>query len=456
MRDDALTYAKTHQTDNLTELKALTQIPSVSTLPEHNDDINHAATWLQDKFINIGLENATILPTDGKPIVYADWLNAGDSAPTILIYGHYDVQPVDPLEEWLSPPFEPTVRDDYLYARGSSDNKGQLYVHIAALEAYLKTSKQLPINVKLIFEGEEEVGSPNLRDFIVQNQEKFKADIGLVSDTHILDAQSPVIVASVRGLTYMEITLRGSDQDLHSGSYGGTVANPLNVLTRMLGSIHDEQGRVTIPKFYDKVRPLTAEDKKLLNNGLVTAEKILKETGAPNLWGESDYTVAERIGARPTFDVHGIKGGFVGAGAKTVIPAVASAKVSMRLIPDQDPEEIAELFSQHIRNLCPDTMELSVMLHSCEHGAILATDSPAIDAAAKAYEIGFGNPPIYLREGGTLPIVSMLQDIFDIPVVMMGFGLPDDHIHSPNERFYLPNFYRGIETAIHYYDIVST
>jgi acetylornithine deacetylase/succinyl-diaminopimelate desuccinylase-like protein len=455
MRDKALIYAKTYREDMLTSLQEILRIPSISTLPEHKPDIERTAQWLVNKFSDIGMENIAIMPTGGQPVVYADWLNAGPDVPTLLIYGHYDVQPTDPLDEWVTPPFEPTIKGDKLYCRGADDNKGQHHTHISAIESYLKSVGCLPINIKFMVEGEEEIGSPHLRKFMETHQDLFKADVALISDSGIIDPQTPAIATSVRGLAYMEITLRGSKRDLHSGSYGGAVENPLNAMVRILASLHDEQNMVNIPGFYDKVRELTPTEQKLFDHGLVTDKDILAETGAPALWGETGYDVATRIGSRPTLDIHGIKGGFIGEGQKTVIPAVASAKVSMRLVPNQNANEIVDLFTQHIRKIAPKTMELSIEKLSAENGAMVDVTVPAIDAASQAYQLGFGKAPVLLQMGGTLPVVTMFIEILKAPVVLMGFGLPDDDIHAPNEKFHLPNFYRGIDTAIHYYDILG-
>ncbi len=456
MRNDALRYAQAHYAEALTDLQALLKISSISTLPECRPEIERAAHWLADKLTAIGFDHAAVMATAGHPVVYADWLRAGSAAPTLLIYGHYDVQPVDPLGEWLSPPFEPLIKGDKIYGRGADDDKGQLCTHLAALEAYLKTSGRLPLNVKLLIEGEEEIGSMNLGDFIRQHADLLKADAALISDTYMPTPDQPVIVTGVRGLAYLEVSLRGSTHDLHSGMYGGAVDNPLKAMVRMLDSLHDDQERVTIPGFYDRVLPLSATEREQLNNGLVTASTIMAETGAPDLRGEAGYTAAEWIGARPTLEIHGIKGGFIGEGQKTVIPAVASAKISMRLVPNQQAAEIAELFTQHIQRIAPKTMELAIKKHSSENGALVDTNSAAIAAAGQAFELGFGARPLFMREGGSLPVVTLFMEILKTPVVMMGFGLPDDAIHAPNERFHLPNFYRGIDTAIHYYDIFGT
>lgn len=456
MRHNALTYAQTHRAEALADLQQLLRIPSISTLPESKPEMQRAAQWLAARLESIGLKHVEIMATAGHPIVYADWLEAGPAAPTLLIYGHYDVQPVDPLDEWLTPPFEPTVKGDNLFGRGTTDDKGQLYVHLAAAEAYLKTSGRLPLNIKFMLEGEEEIGSPNLSGFMQTHANLLKADAAVISDTHILDPQTPVLVTGVRGLAYLEVSLRGSSHDLHSGMYGGVVENPLNAMARLLASLHDERGRVTIPGFYDDVQELSPAERAALNNGLVTDESILAETGAPALWGEAGYTSVERKSIRPTLDIHGIKGGFVGNGQKTVIPATASAKVSMRLVPNQNAEKIAQLFMDHIRRIAPQTMELSIEKMNSGDAAVVDISSPTVQAAVEAYEQGFGKRPLYMREGGSIPVVGLFSKLLNIPTVMMGFGLPDDRLHAPNEKFHLPNFYRGIEAAIHYYDIFSS
>lgn len=455
MHQAALTYAQEHRAEALANLQELLRIPSISTLPESQADMERAAHWLADKLREIGLEHAQVMPTAGHPIVYADWLKAGPTAPTLLIYGHYDVQPVDPLDEWLTPPFEPTIKGDNLFGRGVTDDKGQLYVHVAAVEAYLKSGTRLPLNIKFLLEGEEEIGSSHLGEFIQGHLDLLKADAALISDTHLADPATPIIVTGVRGLTYMELSLRGSHHDLHSGSYGGVVENPLNAMVKLLASLHDEQGHVTIPGFYDDVQELTPAERQALNSGLVTEETVLAETGAPALWGEAGYSVVERKSVRPTLDIHGIKGGFIGSGQKTVIPAAASAKVSMRLVPNQNCDKIAQLFTDHIHRISPKTMEVSVQKMVCGDGAVVDILSPAIEAAAEAYEQSFGRRPLYTREGGSIPVVGLFNKILNIPSVMMGFGLPDDRAHAPNEKFHLPNFFRGIETAIHYYHIFS-
>ncbi len=455
MHRDALDYAHSHSTEALAGLKELLRLPSISTLPEHKADMERTAQWLAAKFNEIGLENVKVIATASHPVVYADWLKGGPEAPTLLIYGHYDVQPVDPLEEWQTPPFEPTVKGDSLFGRGANDNKGQLYTHLMAVESYLKSTGQLPVNIKFLLEGEEELGSPHLNELVKEKQELLKTDVAVISDTPIIDPHTPALVTGVRGLVYMEISLRGSRRDLHSGSYGGVVENPLNAMVKLLAALHDDNGRVTIPGFYDAVQELSPTEREAINNGAITEEMVLAETGAPALWGEAGYTVAERIGARPTLDIHGIKGGFTGIGQKTVIPATTMAKVSMRLVPDQEPEEIVRLFTDYIHQLSPPTMTVSVQKLAASGGAMVDLSAPAIEAAAAAYEQGFGRRPVFVREGGTLPVVATFNQLLKIPVVMMGFGLPDDSLHAPNEKFHLPNFYRGIETDIYFYDFLG-
>jgi acetylornithine deacetylase/succinyl-diaminopimelate desuccinylase-like protein len=453
MLTQALDYAGQHRDDALSDLLEFIRIPSISTLPENRDDVRAAAQWLADKMTTVGLEHVQIIPTAGHPVVYADWLHAGEDAPTVIVYGHYDVQPADPLDEWLTPPFEPTIKGDDLYARGATDDKGQLFVHIAAVEAYLQSAGKLPLNIKFLLEGEEELGSTHLREFIAGHLELLAADAALISDTHMLDPQTPAIITGVRGLVYMEVTLRGSARDLHSGMYGGVVENPFNAMAHLLSALRDPQGRVLIPGFYDTVRPISPAAREAINSGRATEAVLLEETGAPALFGEADYSLGERIGARPSLDVHGIRGGFTGEGQKTVIPAVAMAKVSMRLVPDQDPDEIARLFTAYVQDICPPTMEVEVRKLSGEKGAVIDIDNPAIDAAKAAFGQVVDNPPVFPREGGSIPVVAMFNNLLNAPVVMMGFGLPDDGLHSPNEKFHVPNFFNGIQVALHYYNI---
>ncbi len=444
---DPITFAREHQADYLAELVDFLRIPSISTQPERAAETAAAAQWLADKMKLAGLENIEIIPTQRHPLVYADWLHAGD-APTVLIYGHYDVQPAEPLELWESPPFEPTVRDDYLYARGSSDDKGQVYIHVKAVEAILRSNGRLPVNVKFIVEGEEEIGGESLEAFIPQHKEKLAADVALVSDTAMVSAQQPAIVYGLRGLCYAFIDIVGPKRDLHSGSFGGGINNPLNVLGHIIAKLKDMDGRILIPGFYDKVRPLNNQERDILAHFPLDEAAWLAETGAPEPWGDPDYTLVERLGARPTLDVHGIIGGYTGAGAKTVLPSKVHAKLSMRLVPDQDPVEIGRLLKAYIAELAPPSVTVEVTVGHGAPASITDFNIPAMQAAAQAYAAAFGQEPVFMREGGSIPVVSAFQSHLGLETVLMGFGLPSDQIHAPNERFYLPNFYRGIETSI--------
>ena len=460
MLEQALTYARANRANFLTQLQDWLRIPSVSTLPEHKGDVRRAAQFAADKLSAMGFPRVDIDATPGHPIVYAE--RSGLSAPTLLIYGHFDVQPVDPLDEWTHPPFDPVIEDDNLYARGASDDKGQAFAVLAALESYLKTSGELPVNVKVLLEGEEEVISPNLFSYLHNNAQKLSADAILIADQDMLDPKVPVVMWGVRGNLYAEIEVRGPARDLHSGTFGGGVDNPFNVLARLLASLQDgETRKVLIPGFYEKVQELTDEERALIAQAPINDEVGLYLTGAPALGGEKGYPLAERVSVRPTFEIHGITGGFTGDGMKTVIPSKATAKVSMRLIPEQSPDEIAASLEVYLQKLCPPTVKLDFRILGKAEPVKIDYKSPAVQVAATAYERGFGAPPVFLRGGGSLPIVRAMIDELsqpgagDIPVVMIGFGLPDDRTHAPNEKFHLPNFYNGIETAIHYLELFA-
>jgi acetylornithine deacetylase/succinyl-diaminopimelate desuccinylase-like protein len=449
MTQSALEFAGAHQTDYLDRLIELLRIPSISTSPEHSADVRHGADWLVVRMRDIGLSRAEAILTAGHPVVYGEWLGAGPEAPTLLIYGHYDVQPTDPDPEWTSPPFEPTIQGDLLYARGASDNKGQHYAHLAAVEAFFRAEGAPPVNLKFLIEGEEEVGSPHLGDFVQGHAAMLACDVALISDTHMVKAMTPTIICGVRGMAYMEVEIQGPKRDLHSGAYGGVAHNPLQVMVEILAALHDSQGRVAIPGFYDRVRPLTDEERAEFKRIPFDEETFRQEVGAPALWsGETGYTPLERIGARPTLELHGIRGGFVGEGQKTVIPARILAKVSMRLVPDQDPREIAQLFERRVRDLAPPTVEVAVRTLAQADAAVIDRDSPAMRSAVKAYGQAFDAEPVYLRSGGTLPVVSVLNTTLRAPVIMMGFGLPDDNAHAPNEKLSLDHFRRGINSSI--------
>ena len=445
-----LQYAQRQEASYLAELIEFLRIPSVSTQPEHDADVAAAAEWLAQAMRVAGIENVRVIPTERHPLIYGDWLHAGPDAPTVLIYGHYDVQPADPLDLWETPPFTPQVRGDHLYARGAADDKGQVYVHVKAVEAYLQVNGRLPLNVKFIIEGEEESGGESLDAFVPRNKELLAADVALVSDTNIVSADQPAIVYGLRGMCYVLMDVTGPGRDLHSGSFGGGIDNPLNVLGHIIAKLKDEDGHVLIPGFYDKVRPLSPDERHLLNQFPLDEAKWLREAGAPQAWGEPEFSLVERLGARPTLDLNGISGGYTGPGRKTVLPAAVHAKISMRLVPDQNPREIGELFRRYVQAIAPPTVNVNVQISSFSPASVIDYTVPAMVAAAAAYERAFGRKPVYMREGGSIPIIAAFQTHLGLETVLMGFGLPDDRIHAPNERFYLPNFYRGIQASIHF------
>ncbi len=458
----AIEYAKANRHRFLEELIEFLSIPSISTQPAHEADIGHAAIWLRDKLLAAGFPKAEVMATVGHPVVHAEWLAAGSEAPTVLIYGHYDVQPPDPLELWHTPPFEPTIVGDDIFARGASDDKGQLYVHVKAAEALGETAGALPINIKCIFEGEEESGSPSLEPFIRDHADLLRADVAVISDTHILGKGVPSIVYALRGLAYVEVEVTGPDHDLHSGTYGGAVHNPINALCAMIARLHDETGgpgastgHIAIPGFYDDVRELSLDERAEMAEIPFERDTWLQEAGVRSDWGEGAYTIVERTTARPTLDVNGIWGGYTQPGAKTVLPSKAFAKISMRLVPDQEPSEIARLIQDYLVQIAPSTVDVKVRaLHGGE-GAIVRRDSPAMRAAFGAYTKAFGREPVFVRTGGSIPVVATLSRILGIETILMGFGLPDDRLHSPNEKLHLPNFYRGIETVLHFVELLG-
>lgn len=442
-----LEHAASERQAALDRLVEFLRIPSVSTVPERAGDVRHAADWVAARMRSAGLDGVRVDDTPGHPVVYGEWLGAPE-APTVLVYGHYDVQPVDPVALWTSPPFEPTLRDGYLYARGSSDDKGQALVHLEAIEAWMRTAGRLPVNVKVFIEGEEEVGSPNLADWVRAHAAELGADVALISDTAIVAPDQPSITYGLRGLAYMELEVTGPKRDLHSGQFGGAVLNPANALCRIIAALHDAEGRVTIPGFYDRVQPLDDAERAELARVPFDLAAFRDAVGEAGSWGEAGYSIVERLGARPTLDVNGLWSGWAGPGAKTVLPSLAGAKVSMRLVPDQDPDEIAELFTRHVRSLAPAGAQVTVRSLHGGWPAITDRDLPAMRAAATAYEAAFGRAPVYTREGGTIPVVALLQQALGVPSVLMGFGLPDDNLHAPDERFRVENFHRGIVAAI--------
>lgn len=444
----AVAHACARREQILSEYQDLLRIPSVSTLPEHREDVRRAAEWLADKLRALGMAIVEVMPTPGHPVVYAE-SGMKPGRPTVLVYGHYDVQPADPLDEWQSPPFEPAIRGDFLHARGASDMKGQLYALLCAVEA-LTAAGGLPVNLKCLLEGEEEVGSPNLRPFIVAHRERLACDAVLNCDGGIHAPDVPSITYALRGLAYFELEVRGPEKDLHSGLFGGSIRNPAQTLCELVAGMHDEEGRVTLPGFYDRVRPLTDEERGVLAQAPHSDAEWLAMSGAPGTWGEAGYSTVERVGARPALEVNGIYGGFQGAGSKTVLPAKATAKLSCRLVADQEPGEVHAQLRAYLEEKAPDGVRwtLRELVHG--PGAVMDRKSAYSKAAAAALETVFGRPPVYKREGGSVPVVGMMQQELGVDSVMLGFALPDDGIHGPNERQYLPNFFKGIETYIRF------
>lgn len=451
MSNDAVQYANTHRAAFLTELKEFLALPSVSALPEHKPDMQRTAQWLSDRFTALGLHNVQVNPTAGHPIVTANWLEAGPEKPTVLIYGHYDVQPVDPIELWHSDPFKAEVRDDYVYARGAADDKGQAFIYAKVIESFMQTDGQLPVNVKLLIEGEEEIGGPNLDAFIEEHREELKADVAVISDTHMLRPDQPCLIYALRGLCYIQVEVTGPARDLHSGQYGGAIYNPIQALTEMLASLKDRAGHITVPGFYDKVLPLSADERKILAQAPFSEAEFIQDAGVSGAWGEEGYTTKEQITARPTLEINGIWGGFSGEGPKTVLPARAGAKISCRLVANQDHLEIAERLQQHLKQIAPPYVTVSTRHLHGGHGALINLDSTYMRAAHQVLQQVFGHAPVYEREGGSIPVVATFQKVLGIDSIMLGFGLPDDNLHSPDERFYLPNFYHGIEAVIRYF-----
>jgi acetylornithine deacetylase/succinyl-diaminopimelate desuccinylase-like protein len=448
-------FVTAHEQDFLEDLKDWIRIPSVTTMSEHAEDIRRAAEWAKDHLKHIGMTRADVMETGGHPVVYAEWMGAGKNAPIVLIYGHYDVQPADDEENlWKSDPFEPVVRDGHLYARGATDDKGQTFTQMKAIQALMQAGN-LHVNVKFLIEGEEEAGSGNLFPFIRANAELLKADVVVISDTSVLGLNEPSIVYGLRGIVYLEIEVRGPSHDLHSGMYGGVVHNPAQALVEILAAMHDKDGHITVPGFYDHVDTVDADERAELAKTPFTLDRLAEETGAPEPWGEPEYAMHERLGIRPTLEVNGIVGGWTGEGGKTVLPARALAKVSCRLVPHQDPHEIEDLIRKFVNSITPPTVTSEV--RALQHGpwALVERTSPYMQAALRAYEFGFGSRPVFVREGGSISIVVAFQDVLKAPVILMGFGLPDDNLHAPNEKYTLEAFRRGLKTAIRFYEDIG-
>lgn len=443
-------FIQDHKERFLNELLDLLRIPSVSADPKFKDEVFKAANFVKESLIKAGADTAEICETAGYPIVYGEKI-IDPNLPTVLVYGHYDVQPADPYELWDSPPFEPVIKktkihpEGAIFARGSADDKGQFYMHVKAFEAMMAAG-DLPCNVKFMIEGEEEVGSDNLDKFVIENKEKLKSDVILISDTHMISMQDPSITVGLRGMAYMEVEVTGSNRDLHSGTYGGAVANPINVLCDMIASMKDENEHITIPGFYDKVQELTAEQRSRLNEAPFDLEEYKSKLDINEVHGEKGYTTIERVGIRPTLDVNGIWGGYIGEGAKTVLPSKAFAKISMRLVPDQDWKEIAKLFENHFKSIAPASVKVKVKSHHGGAPAVVSDTSVGYKAAEAAMEETFGKRPIPTREGGSIPIVALFQKELGSDPILFGFGLDTDALHSPNEHYGVQNYFMGIET----------
>ena len=451
--DKALSFASRSHGRYLAELKELLAIESISTLTEHRPDMVRAAEWLSRHMNGIGLNNVGVIPTQGHPVIYGEWLEAAKK-PTVLIYGHYDVQPVDPISEWTSPPFEPVVRGDNIYARGASDMKGNAIAVLKSLEAWMKTGR-LPVNVKVLFEGEEEIGSPHLEPFIDSNRDKLRCDVFLSADAVTLSPEQPSLCYGLRGIAYFELWVQGPDKDLHSGEFGGAVQNPANVICDLIAGMHDLDGRITLSKFYEDVRILSGDERAELVRVPISDEEFRKTAGVRETWGEKRFTTMERLGARPTLDVNGLSSGFTGEGLKTVIPAKAMAKVSMRLVPNQSPPLVEEQLREYLQAKAPPTVNWSLKMLGSASPMLLDRNSPGMRAASSALEVAFGKKPIFRLEGGTLPITAMVKKKLGADIVMMGFSMPNDNFHSPNEKYHLPSFYHGIEAYMHFFDLLK-
>jgi len=453
MASPAVSFARDNQRRFLDELKGLLRIPSVSTAPERKSDVQKAAEFVANDLRHIGMENVELIPTKGHPLIYADWLHA-PGKPTALCYAHYDVQPPEPLNEWISPPFEPAERNNNLYARGAVDDKGQLWMEIKAIEALMRGhGGRLPINVKFLIEGEEEVGGEGIAEYVRKQKAKLKADFALVCDTELFAPDLPTLCVGLRGLVYTEIEAVGAKTDLHSGMYGGAAPNPLFALVEIISRLKDARGRILISGFYSKVKKPTSDELRAWKRLPFNEEHYRKtEVGSSKLTGESGYSVLYRTWARPTLEVHGMPGGFTAPGAKTVIPARASAKVSMRLVPNQDPDDVLKRYKKYVEKLTPKGIQTSVKVWSKGPACVVGTNNKFIKAATEALHEVFRKNTVFIRSGGSIPIVTDFQDVLKIPSVMMGFGLPDDNLHAPNEKFHIPNFYRGIESICLFFE----
>ncbi len=447
--DKPLQYANNKYNDYKDQLIDLLKIPSISTDPNYNTEVRRAGEWVVADMQRIGL-TAELIETNRHPLVYAEWLGAGDNKPTVLFYGHYDVQPAELADGWDHEPFEPKEKDGFLYARGAADDKGQFFIHVKAVESILASDGELPVNVKFIIEGEEESGGESIEAYVKNHSDRLSANVVVVSDTSMINTEQPVIVTALRGGVSMELHVSGPKSDLHSGAYGGAVHNPAQALAEIIAQLHDTNGQISVPGFYDDVKALTPEERAAIAQAGYDFEELQAETGVPQAYGESDFTILERIGARPTLEITGIAGGYYGAGFKTVIPQKAIAKISCRLVANQDPDKIFDLLEKHIMDITPPTVTTELVKLKGGRWAQMDIVNPMMQSAVRAYRDGWGHEPIFMREGGSIPIVAHMQENLDAPVVMMGFGLNTDNLHAPNEHFSLDHFKRGIQTSIHF------
>ncbi len=447
-------YLQTNRDNLLKRLHDYLAIPSVSTDSTYKKEVKNAAKFTADYLTEIGFNNVEQIETAGHPLVYGEYMDAGENAPTVLFYGHYDVQPVDPIEEWDSDPFVAEIRNERIYARGSSDDKGQVFMNLAVFEAYMKTKGKLPINVKVCIEGEEEIGSENLYEILLKNKEKFSADFVVISDSGMVAKNQPTILYGLKGFTGIEITVKGPDQDLHSGMYGGAVRNPIMALSHILASMKDNDEVITVDGFYDNVEPLSTEERELIAK--IQGEDYQASTGVKETVSEKGYNAKEHTMARPTLEVNGIYGGYQGEGTKTIIPSSATAKITCRLIPGQDPNHIQQRLKDHVEKVTPSGVEVEVKLEKLSSRAYkVEPDHPLIQKAAFCYEKAFNKETVFVRMGGSIPVVEWLDDIYNIPIILLGFGTPEDRLHSPNESFPLDSFDKGMETLVYYWDEVG-
>lgn len=453
-RDLALTYFHNHQEDVIESLKEFVSIPSISTDPEHKEDINQAAEWLKEELTEMGMNDVQIYPTPKHPIVFGRNLSAGEDAFTVLIYGHYDVQPEDPVGEWDTDPFSPTIKGDNMYGRGATDMKGQVMATLSAVKAIMETG-ELPVNVKFLIEGEEEIGGPNLGAFIQEHKELLACDFAFNPDTGMLAPDLPTITYALRGLAYFELRVFGPSQDLHSGLFGGVVHNPAQALAELVAGMHDENGRITLPGFYDDVLPLEEEEREELSRLPIDGDFFREQTGVPELWGEDGFTAVERVGARPTLEINGLYSGFIGEGSKTVLPSYAMAKISTRLVPEQDPDKVREQLEAYLSEHAPSTVSWELDQMASSPASLSDRSSPWIEAYARAAEEVWGKRPLFKREGGTVPVVGEIQEYLGVDCVNTGFGLPTDNLHGPNEKLHLPTFKKGIRALIHFFFILQ-